>query len=227
MISPWPMTTGTTEVLDPIHSTVRSHGLHEPPAPRVTRQFRRLITNMTREFPAELGGTLLLCGVGSSAHIANVATHTARQLAVQCHAPVTLVDANVERHVLTTQMAADNVVGLVEVLRNQGSLHDALRSTDLPSVSFLPSGGVGQDSDDVASDMVRNMLRQLRQACRYAIIAAPDRASRLQTLLGRHCDGTYLVVQLGTAERAETSQLSERLAHAGARLMGCVVTGAV
>ncbi len=224
MISPQPITPRPTRAANfvPPHTTRAMSGRSHDA--RIVRQFRRLADNIAKEFPCLSGGTLLFSGAGSSNHIAEVAQQVARQLAFQSDIMVALVDGDGANQVLSKRLAPDANGGLAEVLQLQTSLPSAMTPTETPDLHFLPFGDRRTARNPIAPDAIRSLLADLRQLHRYVVIAAGADTSKMQAMLGRHCDGTYLVVQIGTAQRQETSDLARYLSRAGARLLGCVAT---
>ena len=197
-------------------------GLHDV---RLKRQFRRLADNIWKDFPSATGGTLLFAGVGSSSHIADVAGHLARQLSLPGDGDILLVDADATLRVLSQRFAATSNSGLAEVLQQKRSAATVVIPTAVANLWFLPFGQRLNERIPTASAEVKSLLTELRRTYRYVVVAAGTGGSLLHSLISRHCDGTYLVVQLGTADRQETADLAGHLTAAGARLLGCVATG--
>ncbi len=226
MISRKPLSTS----LSPVSSSLSDYdrALAEGPSDlRVNRQFRRLTDNIVREFPAGEGGTLLFAGVGPDNHIADVAGHVARQLAVQQDVAVVLVDADPDMKVLTQRFAAVQECGLAEVLDARLPLVTAILPTSVHNLRFLPFGDRLAARPALSSLHVKATLEQLRRLAQYVVVAAGMNRHLLHSLISRHGDGTYLVVQLGAADRQQTSELASHLTASGARLLGCVATGVV
>ncbi len=226
MISPKPLAPKSTRVASRVARRNRPLPVSSQDR-RVERQYRRLADNIMREFPASLGGTILFSGVGSSRHIAHVAEQVTHQLSVQAAVRVALVDGDPDTQLLSERLAVNGDCGLVEAIQQQTSVASALTATEVPNVDFLPFGDCCHASAPVANTLVRSVLDDLRQLCRYTVIASGTNTSPLCAMLSRHCDGMYLVVQLGMAGRQETADLASHFTRAGARLLGCVATSVV
>lgn len=226
MISPKPLAPRSTRVA----SRVSQHA-HRVPASahdtRIERQFRRLADNVMREFPVAAGGTLLFSGVSSSSHIAHVAEQVAQQLSQQANVRVALVDGDPDTPMLSKRLRIDGDVGLAEALQQQTSVASAMIATEIPNVDFLPFGDRGNGRTPIANSAVKSVLSDLHQLCRYTVIVSGTNTSPLCAMLSRHCDGMYLVVQLGMAGRQQTADLASHFTRAGARLLGCVATSVV
>lgn len=192
---------------------------------RVQRQFHRVAETVVKEFPASSGGTILFSGAGSSGHVADVALQVALHLAQEQDVAVSVVDGDFENQTLTQRLSAGGENGLAEILQQQESLAAVLATTEIPNVRFLAFGDQRIARNPIASDLVKLTLADLRNMGRYTIIAAGTTFNSLHALLGRHADGTYLVVQLGAADSCRTTELARHLTRAGARLLGCIATG--
>lgn len=195
---------------------------------RVARQFRRLTDNIVREFPPELGGTILFAGIGSNRHVAEVAEAVARQLSFHLDASsVGLVDGNADTQLLTERLGGSEKAGLAEILQQRTSVASTLFDTGMPGVRFLPFGDRRDARNPITSESVKAAFSDLRHLCRYTVVTIGAAQTKLHALLGRHADGTYLIVQLGTSNYQETAETTRYLNCAGARLLGCVATSAV
>ncbi len=227
MISPQPVIPRATRAVNRVNPQPTCTLSGRSRDARINRQFRRLADSIVKEFPRASGGTILFSGAGSNRHIAEVAEQVAQQLALQLDGTVILVDGNAEQQILSEQLNADSRSGLAEVLQQQVSLARVTQATGIHNVQFLPFGDRRTARNPIATSAVQAFVADLRQLYRYVIIASGTGTNPIQAMLSRHCDGTYLVVQIGVAERQETSDLAHYLTRAGARLLGCVATSVV
>ncbi|MCU0959294.1 MAG: hypothetical protein MUF48_04255 [Pirellulaceae bacterium] len=192
--------------------------------PRLVRQFEQLAQSVLRELPPETGGSLLLAGVGSSSHVADVAAHVARRLALHGRASL-LIDADASQRVLTQRFAATGEKGLVETLLESAPASRYVLATSVPQLAFLAFGQGRLARRAASADLMRTAVAQWRRDYRYTVIAGGVEASASLGALARQCDATYLVVQLGVADRQQTTLAAQTLMAAGARLLGSVATG--
>ena len=192
--------------------------------PRAARQFRRLAANVLQEFPLATGGSLLFSGVSSSCHAAKVAQGVAVELAGMTDIDVALVDVDSREYQLSEEFATHQQVGFSDVLQGRCLLSDALVATEQPNLQLLPFGDRRYGRCSAESTLVCATLSAVREVSRFAIYSGGVETSSLQAVLSRHCDGTYLVVQLGDASREDTSATANFFSRAGARLIGCVAT---
>jgi Mrp family chromosome partitioning ATPase len=193
--------------------------------PRLIRQFHRLVQTIVSQFPPDQGGTILFAGAGSSSHVADVSGYVAKQLTEQCQSEVILVDADAADRVLTQRFAAATEKGLVEALQDGTPAARFVVSTAIARMSFLAFGESLITRRTVPAQAARDAVAEWKANYRYAVVSAGATHTELTNLLARHCDGTYLVVQLGRADRLQTAYIGQTLTAAGARLLGSVATG--
>ncbi|MFO7902117.1 MAG: hypothetical protein ACQESR_09360 [Planctomycetota bacterium] len=216
---------GATETAEPRRQRSRPVHSHEP---RLARQFGRLTDNIVREFPPEVGGTILFTGLGSNRHVAEVAEEVARQLAFHLEtSSVALVDGNADTPILTERLAGAQKVGLAEILQQRTTVASTLFDTGMRGVRFLPFGDRREARNPVTSQAVKSAFSDLRQLCRYTVVTIGAGQTKLHARLSRHSDGTYLIVQLGAANYQDMAKTTRYLNRAGARLLGCVATSAI
>ncbi|MHB0957265.1 MAG: P-loop NTPase family protein [Pirellulaceae bacterium] len=193
--------------------------------PRLARQFRRLRESIVSELPKDRGGTILFVGTGSRSHVADVAGQMAKQMTIECHSKVILVDADAGQKVLSQRFAAVTEKGLVDAVQDGTAAGRFTKLTAIPHLSFLAFGESLVWRRIVAHEAVHGLVTEWRQSFRYAVISAGGDLNPLTSLLARCCDATYLVVQLGQAEKDQMLAVARELTAAGARLLGSVATG--
>ncbi len=193
--------------------------------PRLVRQFHRLVETIVSQFPPERGGTILFAGAGSSSHVADVAGYVARHLTQHCSSGVILVDADETDRVLSQRFAAATEKGLVEALQDDIPAARFVVATTIARLSFLAFGEHLTARRAIAPVAVHDVVTEWRANYRYAVVAAGATLCPLAGLLARQCDATYLVVQLGAADRQQAVITAQKLTAAGARLLGSIATG--
>ncbi len=194
-------------------------------APKLERQFRRLVEAIVGQFPPEQGATVLLAGTGASGHLADVAGPLARHLTAVCSGSVILVDADSSDRVLSYRLAAKTEPGLAETIRDHLPASRFALWTAVPRLAFLPFGDSVAARQTMPSQVVRDIVAAWKADYRYSVVVSGARLTKLTGWLSRFCDATYLVMQLGRADKQEASFLARALTAAGARIMGSVATG--
>lgn len=195
---------------------------------RISRQFRQLTDSILQEFSTGTGGTIVFTGIGSSRHVADVAEHVARQISLQLEtSTVGLVDGNIETQILTERFAGSEKPGLAEILQRRSAVASTLYDTGISGVRFLPFGDRREARNPIMASAVTATLSELKQLCHYTVVAIGTAHHKLHAMLSRYSHGTYLIVQLGAASHQDIAEVSGFLNRAGARLLGCIATGAV
>ena len=170
----------------------------------------------------------MFAGVGASRHVAEVAEHVARQLSLHLESsPIGLVDGNVETQILTERFDGAQKSGLAEVLQQRTTVASALFDIGIPGVRFLSFGDRRDARNPITSEAVETALSDLSRLCRYTVVATGAAQHKLHAMLARHGDGTYVTVQLGAVNHQDTAEITRYLNRAGARLLGCIATGAI
>lgn len=209
----------------PAATTYEMSLAHGPDDSRLVRQMRRFTDKIVGEFPPDMGGSLFFSGVASGGHVADVAAQLARQLTERRESDVLLIDADAGRKVLSQRFAASAECGLGEALQETLDAGKLVVASAIARLHFLPFGAASLSRRTTPWSAVQSMVADLRRNYRYVIFAGGTTHDVLSEALGRFCDGTYLLVPLGRAERDESSQAARRLTASGARLLGAVVTG--
>jgi Mrp family chromosome partitioning ATPase len=193
--------------------------------PRLTRQYRRLLNAVMTELPPTSGGTILVTGTGSSSHVADVVGQLARLLTTECQSDVLLADVDAGQRVLSQRFAAAGDHGFVDALQDRLPVRNWAAKTVVARLSFLPFGQGTSWRRALVPEAARELVADCRKSFRYTLLAGGGEVSPLTQHLARHCDATYLVVQLGQADRLKTVQCTHELVSCGARLLGCIATG--
>ena len=157
--------------------------------------------------------------------MADVAGSIAQQMTTVCHSGVILVDADAVDRVLTQRFAAETEQGLAEALQDSIPAGRFAVTTAVPRMAFLASGHSLPLQRAVSPQAVREVVAEWKASYRYTVVAAGATLSKLTGWLARFCDATYLVVQLGQADRQHAAFMTRALTAAGGRLMGGVATG--
>jgi len=172
----------------------------------------------------QMGGkTVLLVGVGKDSAAHEAALYAAAVVG-QRRGDVLLIDADLARRPLTDGFDRAAQSGLSELIQNQRSPQETCRPTALPGVSLL-AGGQQRHLDLSANGLrLEEILRQLSPEFGLLIVNGGRTPDLSASTLGRLCDATYFVVQLGAVEAAEAQNALRDFRAAGARVLGCIAT---
>jgi capsular exopolysaccharide synthesis family protein len=116
--------------------------------------------------------------------------------------------------------------GLAEVLEGTSTLDDAIAVKGL-GVHVLPAGELKVNPHVAMKDgAFVKLLAELRGKYRYVIIDAPPVLAASEALLvASAADGTLVCTMRDRSRMAQLSTACQRLTHAGARLVGAVISG--
>jgi Mrp family chromosome partitioning ATPase len=164
---------------------------------------------------------------------ANVGTGTstsamalAAQLAQMSSGRVLLVDASRSPRNLSQQLSLQKERGFSDMLFNSLApplLQDCVVQVSSLPFDVLPNGRLGHNAERLSPERLRPLFRQLAAQYRFVVIDADAVYSATDTLvMGTQVDGVVLVVR-GEDTRWEVAQAArQRLAQAGAKVVGSV-----
>lgn len=145
-------------VLD--RGTLRSFGLMPPEEELdlLTRQYRKIkhplvAKALGRGVPREPKGYLIMIASAMSGEGKSfTAVNLALSLALEKDVHVLLVDGDVAKPQLTRVLGLDGVPGLLDSLRDPArDVESVIRTTNVPTLSFLPAGTGGDDATELLS----------------------------------------------------------------------------
>lgn len=189
--------------------------------------YRELRTNLHFMLTADRMNTLLvtssLSGEGKSSTAINLA-----QVLAQAGDRVLLVDADLRRPSLATELGLERTVGLTTVLIGDVELDDVTQPLETAGLDVLTSGPIPPNpSELLGSEAMRSLLEAASEAYDYVVVdTAPLLAVTDAVALSRFVDGSLVVAQ---SDRVKKQQLGEALAKmdsVDARVLGVVVSNA-
>ncbi|WP_168165446.1 polysaccharide biosynthesis tyrosine autokinase, partial [Brachybacterium sp. HMSC06H03] len=189
--------------------------------------YRELRTNLHFMLTADRMNTLLvtssLSGEGKSSTAINLA-----QVLAQAGGRVLLVDADLRRPSLATELGLERTVGLTTVLIGDVELDDVTQPLETAGLDVLTSGPIPPNpSELLGSEAMRSLLEAASEAYDYVVVdTAPLLAVTDAVALSRFVDGSLVVAQ---SDRVKKQQLGEALAKmdsVDARVLGVVVNNA-
>ena len=138
---------------------------------------------------------------------------------------VLLVDGDLWRGRLHRRFRGPRSPGLAECLLADEALPETIRSTDIATLSFMPSGkGVGSPSDMVTSARVPRLFARLREQFDLVVIDTPPVLASSETVvLTTSADGVVLVVRAGHTDREVVQHAVHQITSTGGHLVGAVL----
>lgn len=185
--------------------TLRAAGLLPPEEDMdlLARQYRKikrpLVAQATgRGVPRTHNGYLVMIasampGEGKSFTAMNIALSLAREKDLE----VLLVDADVAKPQLSHVLGLADAPGLLDVLRNAGSdVESLIRATDVPALSFLPSGRCAQDATELlSSSRMESVAQRLGERSRRIVVFdSPPLLQTTESAALAHIAGQIVIV---------------------------------
>ncbi len=138
-----------------------------------------------------------------------------------------LVESDFRRPKVHKLTAVDNKRGIVDVLRGDAELTDAVKNTHLETFFVLPCGSRPKDPAELISrPEYEQLLEVLRQKYDYVIIDTPPvLAVTDSTSIAPRVDGVLLAMRLSRHTRDLGRRTLEQLRDVGAIVSGIVING--
>lgn len=138
-----------------------------------------------------------------------------------------LVESDFRRPKIHKLTSVDNKRGIVDVLRGDAELTDAIKNTHIESFFVLPCGSRPKDPAELISrPEYEQLLEVLRQKYDYIIIDTPPvLAVTDSTSIAPRVDGVLLAMRLSRHTRDLGRRTLEQLRDVGAIVSGIVING--
>ena len=186
--------------------------------------YRILRTNMEFNCKNPNAKTITLVSGGPS----EGKSTTLNNLAVTCAKggyKVLIVDADLRRPSQHTFFDFDNEIGLSEVLTGERTVDEAIRKTNLPNLSFLPSGNLPEDAVGILnSQSMIDLIAAVRE--RYDLVffdSPPILGVSDASILASEVDMAIMVVQYRRFPRAMLQRVRGAVENVGGHLLGVVL----
>lgn len=194
------------------------------PRSPVSEAYRQLRTNIqfySLDHPVQ---TLLITSAspedGKSTTLANLAVTFA-----ETGRSVVAVDCDLRRPSLHTLFGVPNERGVTTLVREEATLAEVIRSTDVPHLRVLPSGPLPPNpSELLGSQRMERVLESLRGAAEVVLFDSPPTVSVTDAaVLGAKMDGVLLVVSVGKTKRDHVVRAKQLLERVNAKVLGVVL----
>ena len=204
----------------------------------------RTLALRLRQFVPDDGGTILFGSINEGNEVDELLGHVGRYLAMRDER-VLIVDTRIAqadpssliRHVErpVEMIAAEGVSvapapgmsGLVQYLVFEGhELREFIQPTGLGSVDFLPAGGPYPLTDVLASEPMKDLLKNLRKDYSVILLAGPPVTHTTDTeILAAYADGIVVVLNGAGSSEVALPEFFQSLREANAPLLGAVMCG--
>ena len=197
---------------------------HADPRSPVAEAYRSLRTNIAYAKAHQDLRTIVLTSPGPSDGKSTTAANLAISFAQQGQRTL-LIDADLRRAVLDGTFDVTRSPGLTDVLVGHAALTDAVRTTEVPSLSVLPSGQFPPNpSELLGSPAMQNVLHDAQGMFDIVLFDTPPLLAVTDAaVLSTMVDGTILVVRMGSTTRDAVRQAAMRLRNVRARVLGAVL----
>ncbi len=174
----------------------------------------------TGEAPRSVMITSALSGEGK--------TSTTLRLAIayaSLHRKVVVVDADMRRPRVHKVFDGERVPGLATCLLGQATVDEAVRTTPITNLFYLPAGkAFDRPNELLTSEKVAEVIRDLR--ARYDMVfidTPPSLVLSDARLISRHVDAVIVVAKERTSSRLVIREAIRGLQQVGANVLGVVV----
>jgi len=199
--------------------------LLSPLAERHKEQYHGMADNILAQLPPGRPAVLLFTSVAEREGKTGMLASLSGVLAEKLSDDIVAVDANLRNPCLASHFGIWAEQGLIDVLAGGTNWREVVRQTTVKQLSVLP-GGRSSDDGSLPGDVALSpVLDALRLHYRIVLVDAASLAYPEVAPLGRLCDGTYLVVELGHTPRGAARRAVRVLQRSGGRVLGCVLTG--
>jgi polysaccharide biosynthesis transport protein len=206
--------------------TISWNGTHSP----LTASYKAVLTSILfqsrkRQHPRVIAVTSPSAGEGKTTTATNLAIAAAGILG-----RVLIIDADHYRPVVHSIFNVSNSWGLSELLRENQDLEGAplealARTTEIPGLYVLPSGGANLNTSDLLhSKRMGTLLRRLREEFEMIVIDTPPTLVAPDArVIGRHSDGMILVLRNGKTNLNSALAVTTRFKEDQTPILGTVL----
>ncbi|MER2091047.1 MAG: CpsD/CapB family tyrosine-protein kinase [Sporosarcina sp.] len=194
----------------------------------VSEQFRTIRTNVNFSMPDKDLKTLLFTssnpGEGKSTCAANVAIVFAQE-----GKKVLLVDADMRKPTMHYTFHTTNSTGLSNLLTRKWGLQDVLVETEIEGLHLITCGPIPPNPAELlGSNTMDSLIDELSNDFDIVIFDAPPLLSVADAqILSNKCDGTILVLNAGSTEKAAVLKAKEALVSSKANILGTLLNNFV
>lgn len=198
------------------------------PHSQIAEQYRRLRNSIHALNPEGAARTVAVTssvqGEGKSVALLNMALAMTEIPGLR----VVAVDSDLQRPALEQYLGLPRRQGMVELLRGNLTLDQAIRRTSVPGLAIIGAGERPRNPLQLlGSERVRSVVHQLKRRFDYVLIDTPPAlVINDASLMGSLADGIVMVVRLGYTPRHLVEQAFTLLESVGGNVLGTCVTGA-
>ena len=203
-------------------------------AGRINRQLRPfeesiegLRTFLLLSQPVEGMQVVAITSAGSREGKTTVAAQLAISIARSTNEPTLLVDGDMRAPDIHEIFDIENEAGLFDVLDGQRGLEEVVATSWHERLHLLPAGKLrGIPHKPFGNGAMKSMLGDARKVYRHIVIDTPPLLAASEALvMAAAADATIMCVMRDRTRRDQADRAGDRLAAAGANVIGCVFNG--
>lgn len=201
--------------------------VRDDPAGLMAESFRQVRTSLLARMDRRGYKTLLLSGAQPQCGVSVVAANLTASLGHHGR-KVLLLDANFRRPQQHELLGiSSDARGLVEVLRGQLTLDEAIVHIDQPQMDVLPAGALAVGHPELLEGQVfRDVMAKLESCYDLVLIDGPPALLASDAvLLAKQVDAIAIVVRAMANKRGTIERMVERLNGGRADILGVVLNG--
>ena len=199
------------------------NALKHPTSP-LSESYRVIRTNVMAAAGAFQARVLLVTSIHPGEGKSTTALNLAAAIA-QTGATAVLVDSDLRRPTVHSNLHLSRSPGLLDLLTRAGSFRDVVRPGPIPGLSALTSGAAADNPAELMGcEEMRSLLRDLAGAYDWVIVDAPPVGGMADALIiGGVVDGIVLVVEGDRTTRPVAADGVAQLSSVGGRLIGAIL----
>ncbi len=141
---------------------------------------------------------------------------------------VVVVDCDLRKSVLLAHFdikIQGEITGLAHYLAGYNTLEDVVYATNIPGAYLIPSGkDIANPMPLLDSEDFSRLMEYLSQAFDVVLLDAPPIGMVVDSaVIGRHCDGTVLVVEHAKRRKRELVEAVKQIRQSGCPVIGCII----
>lgn len=197
--------------------------IRSPTSP-LSEAYRVIRTNVMASANSMNARVLLVTSIHPGEGKSTTALNLAAAIA-QTGATAILVDSDLRRPTVHSNLSLPRGPGMRDVLTRNGSFRDIVRQGPIPGLSALTSGAPPDNPAELMGcEEMRGLLKDLSETYDWVIVDAPPVGGMADALIiGGVVDGIVLVVEGDRTTRAVATDGVAQLTSVGGRLLGAII----
>lgn len=137
-----------------------------------------------------------------------------------------LIECDCRRPMLQNYLRLRPENNLIDLLRREATVEEAVIHTDVPRLDLLSSSVLANPVEILASERFQKVLEELQSIYDIILLDTPPLGSFIEAaILASKADGVVLVLQPGSTDITAAQAVVQQLEKAKARILGVVLNG--